>query len=139
MGLRPVRRAKKLCYSKVLQSRSVREDFCFFHGTRSHPTVPEPVPTQLVKKPAVPRLLSKAFPHIFQTVFSQFCITFSPKMGAGGCPETPKSEPRWPSAAPDRIFIKFASIFDSILGALGDPRGYFWATLAAAGAFFPNF
>ena len=52
VGLRPVRRARKLCYSKVLQSRYVREDF-FFHGTRSHPTVPEPVPTQLVKKPAV--------------------------------------------------------------------------------------
>ena len=49
----------------------------------------------------------KILRSVVQRVLEQFCITFSPKMGAGGCPETLKSAPRWPSAAPDRIFIDF--------------------------------
>ena len=44
--------------AKVVSKGNSSNDF--FRGTRSHPTVPEHVPTQLVKKPAVPRLLSAA-------------------------------------------------------------------------------
>ena len=51
------------------------------------------------------------------TVLHHFFTQNSPKMGAGGCPETLKSAPGCPSAASDRIFIDFGPI----LGARGEP------------------
>ena len=52
-------------------------------------------------------------------------------MGGGGCPETPKSAPGWPSAASDRIFIdpfwepggSLGSPWETLLSSLGRLRG----------------
>ena len=54
-----------------------------------------------------------------QRMSEQFCITFSPKTGAGGYPDTLNSEPGWPSAASDRISIGFrthlGSVFEGVV------------------------
>ena len=69
---------------------------------------------------------AKVLRSVVQSVCEQFCITFSPKMGAGGCPETLKSAPGCPRVASDRIFIDFRPHFGSLGGAWGGwgrPRG----------------
>ena len=141
MGLRPVRRARKLCYSKGLQSSCM---FFFLYGTRSHPTV---------KKPAVPRLLSKAFPHFCKHFFivclrayAQFSIVFFTFFDEFGVPEAPGGTPGgipgpfWHPSRPQRPSgDEFSSILDVILGALGEPGEPFWTTWGASGALFSHF
>ena len=63
----------------------------------------------------------KILRSVVQRVLQPFYITFSPKMGAGGCPGTPKPEPRYPNGASDRIFIDFGPHFGSLGEAWGIP------------------
>ncbi len=101
----------------------------YVHGTRSHPMVPEPVPTQLVKKPAAPRLLSKAFPHIFQTVVHSFALLFHLKWVPAGA-RRPQNQSRGGQVQPQ---TEFSSNLHRFLTPFREPWGCLGPLLSSLG------